>query len=86
MKLQRVDVGEARKVFGRVRMDAVARGARRDEQHRLVAAMLDLHVALRQRADDVEQEPPRDDDLALAVDVGVHRRAQRELHIGRSEL
>ena len=39
-----------------------------------------------QRPRDVEQQAARDDDLALAVDVGLERRAQRELHVGRGEL
>ena len=37
-------------------------------------------------ARDVEQEPAGHDDLAVAGDVGLERRAQRELHVGRGEL
>ena len=47
--------------------------------------MLERDVGSGSDAGDVEQQPAGDDDLALAGDVGVERRAQRELHVGRGE-
>ena len=47
--------------------------------------MLDLDLRLRERAHDVEQQPARDDDLALALHLGVERGADRELHVGRRQ-
>ena len=48
--------------------------------------VLDRHLAVRQRAGDVEQQPARDDDGAFAGDLRLDGRAQRELHVGRSEV
>ena len=55
-------------------------------EHRVLAEMLDRDVRLGQRAGDVEEEPAGHDDRPLAGDLGVDRRAKRELHVGGGEL
>ena len=86
MELQCVDVRQPWEVFRSVRVHSVAGRAGAHEQHRLVAPVFELHVAVRQRPNDVEQEPTGNDDLAFTFDIRIDGRAQRELHIGRCEL
>ena len=40
----------------------------------------------RQRADDVDEQPRRQHDGALADDLAVERHAQPDLHVGRAQL
>ena len=48
--------------------------------------VLDRHLAVRQRARDVEQQPARNDDRPFVGDLRVDDRAQRHLHVGRCEM
>ena len=48
--------------------------------------MLERQLVLRQRADDVEQQPAGDDDGAVALGLRLDRHADAELHVGGLEL
>ncbi len=81
-----LDVRQAGKVLRRVGVQPVVGRARRDEHGGFLRAMLDRHLAVRQRARDVEQQAPGNDRRAFAFDRCVERRAQRELHVGGCEV
>ena len=68
-----VDVGQAREVLGRVRVQPVVRRAGRDDDDRLLGTVLDRHLAVGQRARDVEQQPARHDRHAFAGDLRLDR-------------
>ena len=48
--------------------------------------MLDLNVRVGQEPSEIHEEPPGNDDRALALDPCVERRPQRQLHVGSREL
>ena len=47
-------------------------------------AQLERDLRRGQRADDVEQQPSREHDDALAGDLGLERDAQADVHVGRA--
>ena len=47
---------------------------------------LERDVVARQRADDVDEQPRRQHDGALADDLALERHAQADLHVGRAQL
>ena len=81
-----LDLGQARKVLGRVRVDPIARSAAGDHDDGFIRLVLDRDVGVGQRTRDVEQQAARNDDLAFAAQVCVDWRSQRELHVGRGEM
>ena len=48
--------------------------------------MLEHHLALRQQPRQIDQKPSGRDDRTLTLDLRLDRKAQRELHIGGSQL
>ena len=87
VKRRGVDLGQPREVLGRVRVQPVARrAARRRATHALLGAVLDRDLARRAAGATMSTSSrPGHDDGALALDLRVERRAQRELHVGRGE-
>ena len=53
--------------------------------HTFVRALLDRHLGIGEQPDQLDQKPARDDNGALCLDLGLQRRAQRQLHVGRGE-
>ena len=43
------------------------------------------HLVVREEADEVGEQPSRDDDLGVAVDLAGERRTDRDLHVGRGK-
>ena len=66
-------------------MQPVARRAAPNLDHGLLEPVLERHLRFRKQPRDVEQEPSRNDDRALRVDLRLQRAPQRELHVGRGE-
>ena len=62
------------------------RGAADDLHVLLGRTQLERDVGAGQRADDVDDEPRRQDDGALADDLALERHAQADLHVGRAQL
>ena len=60
--------------------------ARDDLDVLLGAAQLERDAVAGQRADDVDEQPRRQDDGALADDLAVERDAQPDLHVRRAQL
>lgn len=48
--------------------------------------MLDRHLGIRQRADDLVQQPPRHHRDAFVRDLRLHGGAKRQLHVGRRQV
>ena len=67
--------------------DVQARAVRAgDDLHRaLLGPVLDRDVALGEQARELDERLARDDDGAVAFDLGVERRPQRQLHVGGGE-
>ena len=63
-----------------------ARVAGHDLDVLLGGAELERHGGCGQRADDVEQQPGREDDGALAGDLGLERNAEADVHVGGTQL
>ena len=81
-----VGLGERREVLGAQRAD-VERGVARDELDVLLGGpQLERDGLGRQRAHDVEQQPRREHDDALAGDLGLERDAQADVHVGGAQL
>ena len=51
----------------------------------LLGAVLDRHLALGQQPREIDEQLAGNDDGPFALDLRLERRAQRQLHVGRSE-
>ena len=80
-----VDVGQPRKVLGAVRVQPVARRAARDCEYAVLDAMLDLDVGIREQPRDVHEQATGYDHGAVALNLRLERRAERELHVRRGK-
>ena len=76
-------VGE---VLGALGMQGVLARAAGDAHRAGAGRLLDRHLGLRQRADDLEQEPSGEHRRSRLVHLGRHRHAHGELHVGRRQL
>jgi hypothetical protein len=78
-------LGQRRKVLGAQRPDVERRRAGDDLDVLLGRPQLEARVGARQRARDFEHEAGRQDDRALALDGGLQRDAQADLHVGGAQ-
>ena len=62
------------------------RGARDDLDVLLGGAQLERHRVAGQRPDDVDEQPRRQDDGAVADDLALERDAEADLHVGGAQL
>ena len=85
---RRIAVGlrEGREVLEPQRADVEGRGAAEDLDVLLDGPQLERDLVAGQRADDVHDQPRRQDDRALADDLAVEGDAQADLHVGGPEL
>ena len=77
---------EGREVLRAQRADVEGRGAADDLHVLLGRAQLERDLVAGQGADDVDDEPRRQDDGALADDLALERDAQADLHVGGAQL
>jgi hypothetical protein len=79
-------LGQLRELVGRQRAQVEARGPADDLHVALGGAVLEREVVLRERPDDVEQQPAGEDDDPGPLDLGLGLHAHAELHVGGLEL
>ena len=79
-------LGERREVLGAQRAHVERRGAGHDLDVLLGRAQLERDAPAGQLAGDVEQQTGREHDRALALDLGLERDAQADLHVGGTQL
>ena len=77
---------ERREVLEAQRADVERRGARDDLDVLLGGAQLERHRVAGQRADDVDEQPRRQHDGAVADDLALERDAEADLHVGGAQL
>ena len=75
-----------REVLGALGVQRVLARAAGDAHRAGAGRLLDHHLGLRQRADDLEQEPAGEHRRSRLVHLGRHRDPHGELHVGRGQL
>ena len=75
-----------REVLGALGMKGVLARAAGDAHRARARRLLDRHLGLRQRADDLEQEPAGKHRRSRLVHLRRHRDAHGQLHVGRGQL
>ena len=81
-----VGLRERREVLEAQRADVERRGAGDDLDVLLGGTQLERHGVARQRADDVDEQPRRQHDGAVADDLALERDAEPDLHVGGAQL